>query len=74
MVAALDKDGDEDPRTLRKEFSNNCLADFVRKEHMSLLPKMKMDQKFQTEGLGSWNDQPRLSDGQKVGTRNPSHK
>ena len=31
MVAALDKDGDEDlpKRALRKHFSNNYLADFV---------------------------------------------
>ena len=31
MVAALDKDGDEDPPkgALRKDFSNNYLADFV---------------------------------------------
>jgi len=60
MVAALDKDGDEDPpkRALRKDFSNNCLADFVTKSTRRFFLKMKVDQKFLTENPGSWNNQP----------------
>ena len=60
MVAALDEDGDENPpkRTLRKEVSNNCLADFVTKNTRRFFLKMKMDQKFLTEDSDSWNDQP----------------
>jgi len=52
-VAALDKDPDEDPpkRSLRKDFSNNCLADFVTKNTRRFFPKMKIDQKFPTEPL-----------------------
>jgi len=61
MVAALDEDGDEDPpkRNVRNDFSNNCLADFVRKNTRRFLLNMKMDQKFLTEDPGSWNDRPR---------------
>jgi len=44
-------------RALRKDLSNNCLADFVTKNTRRFL-KMKMDQKFLTEDPGSWNDQP----------------
>jgi len=61
MVAAFDKDGDEDPpkRTLRKDFSKNCLADFVTKNTRRFFLNMKMHQKFLTEDPnGSWNDQP----------------
>ena len=60
MVAALDKDGDEDPpkRALRKDFSNNCLADFVTKNTRRFFLKMKMDQKFLMKDPGSQNDQP----------------
>ena len=60
VVAALDKDGDEDPPkgALRKDFSNNCLADFVTKNTRHFFLKMKMDPKFLTEDPGSWNDQP----------------
>jgi len=52
-VAALDKDPDEDPpkRSLRKDFSNNCLADFVTKNTRRFFLKMKIDQKFPTEPL-----------------------
>ena len=60
MVAALDKDGNEDPPkcTLRKDFSNYCLADFVAKSKGHFCLKMKIDQKFLEEDPGSWNDQP----------------
>ena len=61
MVAAFDKDGDEDPpkRALRKGFSKNCLADVVTDNICCLFLKMKMDQKCLMEDTnGSWNDQP----------------
>jgi len=60
MVAALDKDGDEDSpkRALRKDFSNNYLADFVTKSTRRFFLKMKMDQKLLMEDSGLWNDQP----------------
>ena len=55
MVAALDKDGNEDPPkcTLRKDFSNYCLADFVAKSKGHFCLKMKIDQKFLEEDPGS---------------------
>jgi len=59
MVAAFDKDGDEDPpkRTLRKYFSKNCLADFVTKNTRRVFLNMIMDHKFLTEDPNdSWND------------------
>jgi len=60
MVAALDKDpGEETPKCApRKDFSNNCLADLITKNTHRFFLKTKMDQKFLTEDLGSWNDQP----------------
>ena len=59
MIAALDKDGNEDhaKRALRKDFSNNCLADVVTKNTSHFFLKMKIDQKFLTEDPGLWNDQ-----------------
>jgi len=44
------------PNVPRKDFSNNCLADFVTKNTRRFFLKMKMDQKFLTEDPGSWND------------------
>jgi len=60
MVAALDKDGDKDPPelALRKDFSNNCLADFATKNTRRFFLKIQMDQKFLTKSPDSWNDQP----------------
>jgi len=60
MVAALDKNLDEDPPKCapRKDFSNNCLADLIIKNIHPFFLKMKMDQKLLTEDPGSWNDQP----------------
>jgi len=59
MVAALDKDGEDLPkRTLWKDFSNKCMADFVTQNARPFFLKLKMDQIFHTEDPGSWNDQP----------------
>jgi len=57
-VAALDKDQDPPKGVLKKDFSNNCLANFVTKNPRCFFLKMKMDQKFLMEDPGSWNDQP----------------
>jgi len=45
MVATLDKDGDEDPPkgALRKDFSNNCLVEFLTKNTCRFFLTMKMD-------------------------------
>ena len=60
MVAALDKDGNEDsPKyVLRKDFSNNCVADFVTKNTSHFFTKMIIDQKFLAVDPDSWNDEP----------------
>ena len=50
----------EDPfkRALRKDFSNNCSADFVTKNTRHFFPNMKIDQKCSMKDPGSWNEQP----------------